>query len=75
MTAHQVRLNGMEMHFGEQGEGEPLLFLHGMTGCGGDWQYIGADLGAGYRLIAPDMRGHGRSTNPTGVFTHRQSGF
>ena len=26
-----------------------------------------------YRVILPDLRGHGRSTNPSGEFTHRQA--
>jgi pimeloyl-ACP methyl ester carboxylesterase len=33
-----------------------------------------ADVPAGFRLIAPDLRGHGRSTNPSGGFSFRQCG-
>src|SRR5215203_2296200 len=37
--------------------------LHGLTGSGEDWQHVFAHPLAGYRAIAPDLRGHGSSTN------------
>jgi pimeloyl-ACP methyl ester carboxylesterase len=68
-----VSLNGIDLYYEVHGEGEPLLLLHGFTGCGGDWVYAGRDQLAGeYRLIVPDARGHGRSTNPVRAITHRQ---
>jgi len=66
-------VNGIEMYFEIRGEGEPLVLLHGFTGSGADWALMFKDPPEGYQLIAPDMRGHGRSTNPTNEFTHRQS--
>jgi pimeloyl-ACP methyl ester carboxylesterase len=41
-------------------------------GCGADWQYIFKEPPAGFRLIAPDLRGHGATTNPAESFTFRQ---
>ena len=32
-----------------------------------------AEFGKEYQLILPDLRGHGRSNNPSGKFTHRQA--
>jgi pimeloyl-ACP methyl ester carboxylesterase len=62
------------IHWEERGSGEPLLLLHGFTGTGQDWNHV-LDL-ASMRLttafIAPDARGHGRSTNPSGDFTFRR---
>jgi pimeloyl-ACP methyl ester carboxylesterase len=53
-----VGVNGIELYYEVAGEGEPLLLLHGMTGCGGDWVYAGRERLVGeYRLIAPDARG------------------
>jgi len=53
----------VELHYETFGEGEPLLLLHGMGGAGSDWEHAGrADFAAKYRLIVPDLRGHGRST-------------
>lgn len=71
-----VVLNGIEMHYEVHGDGEPLVLLHGFLGSGATWATILGDLdrlGRHYRLIIPDMRGHGGSTNPAGKFTMRQS--
>ena len=67
-----IEVNGIELYWEEFGEGEPLLWLHGGMGCGADWRYLFKDPPAGYRLIAPDLRGHGASTNPSGSFTFKQ---
>jgi pimeloyl-ACP methyl ester carboxylesterase len=67
-----LEVNGIDLHWEESGDGEPLLWLHGALGCGDDWQYIFSGPPEGYRIIAPDLRGHGTSTNPGGAFTFRQ---
>jgi pimeloyl-ACP methyl ester carboxylesterase len=67
-----LEVNGIELHWEETGVGAPLLWLHGAMGCGADWQHIFKEAPAGYRVIAPDLRGHGSSTNPSGEFTFRQ---
>ena len=68
-----VEINGVELHYEMAGDGEPLLWLHGFMGAGPDWKYIFTDPPAGFRLIAPDLRGHGASTNPSGEFSFRQA--
>lgn len=45
----------------EWGEGEPLLLVHGLLGTGGNWQSLARDLGDAWRVLAPDLRNHGRS--------------
>src|SRR5436190_19389351 len=67
-----IELNGFEMYFEDRGGGEPLLLLHGGMGIGRDWGHVFPDDPDGYRVIVPDLRGHGRSTNPAGTFTFRQ---
>jgi pimeloyl-ACP methyl ester carboxylesterase len=66
-------LDDIEMYYEVRGDGSPLILLHGFTGSGGDWAHV-FDLTAlsrERRLIVPDLRGHGRSTNPSTKFTHR----
>jgi pimeloyl-ACP methyl ester carboxylesterase len=69
----QLAINGVDLHYEISGEGEPLLWLHGFLGAGADWKYIFNDVPAGFQLIAPDLRGHGGSTNPSGEFSFRQA--
>ncbi len=70
MTAE---INGMALHYEMTGDGEPLLWLHGFLGCGSDWTYIFDHPPEGWRMIAPDLRGHGASSNPSGEFSFRQA--
>jgi pimeloyl-ACP methyl ester carboxylesterase len=67
-------VNGAELSYQIGGEGPPLCLLHGFTGSGLDWSHV-FDLEAlarRHRLLIPDARGHGRSTNPLPEFTHGQ---
>jgi len=66
------------MFYEEHGrpEGPPMMLLHGFSGTGRVWQEHLAALGATYRLLVPDLRGHGRTDNPGGLaaMNHRQFG-
>ena len=66
-------LNGVELYYEVHGTGEPLILLHGFGGCSQDWSALIADLRTQFQLIIPDMRGHGRSTNPSKLFRHQES--
>ena len=68
-----IEANGMELHFDTHGAGEPLVWLHGGMGHGPDWQYIFKEPPAGHQLVAPDLRGHGRSTGASSTYSFKQS--
>jgi pimeloyl-ACP methyl ester carboxylesterase len=60
-------VNGLDVHFLEAGFEEPgrpaLLLLHGFPEIAYSWRkVIGPLAAAGYHVIAPDQRGHGRTT-------------
>ncbi len=57
------------MYYRQEGEGVPLLLLHGMGSCGDDWAPQFAVFAGSYTVIAPDLRGHGRSDKPAGPYT------
>jgi pimeloyl-ACP methyl ester carboxylesterase len=52
--------DGVQIHYGESGSGRPLLLLHGLMAHSGFWGPQ-QPLSASFRLIAPDLRGHGQS--------------
>jgi pimeloyl-ACP methyl ester carboxylesterase len=66
-------VNDIEMYYETRGEGEPLILLHGGGGVGANWDLVFIESPSGYRLVLPDLRGHGRSTNPSTELTFRQS--
>jgi pimeloyl-ACP methyl ester carboxylesterase len=68
-----IDVDGMQLHYDIHGAGEPLLWLHGGLGHGPDWEFIFGTAPAGYRLIAPDLRGHGRSTGAGPTYSFKQS--
>jgi pimeloyl-ACP methyl ester carboxylesterase len=70
-----LEIDGGQLHYDIHGEGDPLLWLHGGMGHGPDWQFIFPAVPAGYSLIAPDLRGHGRSTGARPIYSFQQSAF
>ncbi|MFQ5448725.1 MAG: alpha/beta fold hydrolase, partial [Saprospiraceae bacterium] len=63
-TGHYAEVNGTKIYYEMYGEGEPLLLLHGFTVSHIVWDDLVKDLSKNYKLIIPDLRGHGNSTNP-----------
>lgn len=66
-------VNGMRMHYRAHGEGPPVVLLHGFFGCASQWQRLVSVLSDDYRVIAPDLRSHGRSSIHPEAFTHRKA--
>lgn len=56
--------DGCSLHYEEYGQGTPLLLLHGLGSSCRDWEYQIPAFAARYRVIALDIRGHGRSDKP-----------
>lgn len=60
------------LFFTDEGAGPPILLVHGWTCDSHDWQFQAPSLlSAGYRVIAVDLRGHGRSSVPDSGYTPR----
>lgn len=64
-THHRAAINSIHMHYVEQGQGMPVVLCHGFPHIWFSWhRQITALAAAGYRVIAPDMRGMGQTDAP-----------
>jgi len=69
---HFVETNGIRMAVHEAGEGAPIVLLHGFPELAYSWRFqLPALADAGFRAIAPDQRGYGRTTAPPHVEDYR----
>jgi pimeloyl-ACP methyl ester carboxylesterase len=67
-----VRANGINLAVYEQGEGPPVVLLHGFPELAFSWRHqLPALADAGFRAIAPDQRGYGGSDVPPDVSDYR----
>lgn len=69
-----IRTNGLDMAVYEQGEGPAVILLHGFPELAFSWRHqLPALADAGFRAIAPDLRGYGNTTAPPEVSDYRMS--
>ena len=59
-----VNVNGVNISYVDEGQGEPILFLHGLGISQRDWSSQIEYFRQNYRVLAPDFRGHGESEKP-----------
>jgi pimeloyl-ACP methyl ester carboxylesterase len=68
VTHRMVETNGIRLHLAEQGEGPLVILCHGFPECWYSWRHqLPALAKAGFRAVAPDLRGYGRSDRPEEV--------
>jgi 3-oxoadipate enol-lactonase len=61
----------VQLYFEEHGEGSPVVLVHGFPLDHTIWEPLVPLLSPHARLILPDLRGHGRSPAPAGVYEMR----
>ena len=64
----KARVNGVNLHYEERGEGPPLLLVHGFQNSHFTFRPIIDRLAERFRTLALDLRGHGDSDKPEGPF-------
>ena len=62
-------LHGERVAYRDAGAGETLLLIHGMAGSSATWRAVIPALSKKYRVVAPDLLGHGESTKPRGDYS------
>jgi len=64
----RIEANGLGFEVADEGAGTPVVLLHGFPDTSVMWRHqVAALTAAGFRTIAPDMRGRGRSDRPPEV--------
>lgn len=56
--------HGEQVAYLDEGSGEVILLLHGIAGSSQTWRSLIGPLSRNYRVVAPDLLGHGNSTKP-----------
>ncbi|MDT7765948.1 MAG: hypothetical protein QOC63_5368 [Mycobacterium sp.] len=64
-----LRLHGDRVAYRDAGSGETLLLIHGMAGSSDTWRAVIPQLAKKYRVVAPDLLGHGQSDKPRGDYS------
>jgi pimeloyl-ACP methyl ester carboxylesterase len=72
LTHRYADLGDVRLHYVEAGKGPLVLLLHGFPQFWYEWRHqIPALVEAGFRVVAPDMRGYNLSDKPPGVRAYR----
>jgi len=64
-----VQVNGLHMYYETYGEGIPVILLHGGFETCQMWAPVIPAFSRYYQVITPDTRGHGRTDNPSELFS------
>lgn len=65
----QVQAGDLQIHYIEKGSGTPIVFVHGNWAVAEWWEPVLARLPEGYRGLAYDLRGRGRTKGPGHSYT------
>jgi pimeloyl-ACP methyl ester carboxylesterase len=64
-----IKAGDLDVHYLDYGRGEPVIFVHGNWASSGWWLRVLERLPAGYRGLAPDLRGRGATQGPDNDYT------
>jgi epoxide hydrolase 4 len=66
-----AEVNGVRLHYVEEGHGPLILFLHGFPQFWYEWKELLAEFARDHHAVAPDMRGYNLSSKPSAVEDYR----
>jgi pimeloyl-ACP methyl ester carboxylesterase len=67
--AHETAVEGTSIAWGEMGSGPPLVLLHGLLDSHRTWRRAAGLLSEHFRVLMPDLAGHGWSGRPDAPYT------
>lgn len=68
-TTHIIDVGGIPIAWSELGDGPPLVLLHGVGDSHRTWRLIAPHLAPHFRVLMPDLPGHGLSGRPDAPYT------
>ncbi|WP_040208926.1 alpha/beta fold hydrolase [Neobacillus jeddahensis] len=67
MDTKSITLQGATLTYQDKGKGSPIILLHGFCGSSRYWDKVIPELAKHYRVIAPDLPGHGGTSDDLAV--------
>jgi pimeloyl-ACP methyl ester carboxylesterase len=64
-----LHVNDINLHYEVNGNGQPLVFIHGLGSSARDWELQAAEFSRTFKVITFDLRGHGQSDKPQGPYS------
>lgn len=64
LPLHSIMVDGQRIAYLDQGEGPPVILIHGFGGSMWQWEYQQAALSRKFRVLTPDLLGAGLSDKP-----------
>jgi pimeloyl-ACP methyl ester carboxylesterase len=64
LRPHFAKIGGVRLRWFEGGDGAPLALLHGLGGAASNWTLVAPALAERFRVLVPDLPGHGGSGGP-----------
>lgn len=61
--------NNTNLYYEVSGDGQALVFIHGLGSSSRDWESQVPDFSKSYRVVTLDLRGHGQSEKPAGPYS------
>jgi pimeloyl-ACP methyl ester carboxylesterase len=69
LSRHDVVADGIRLRVAEAGSGPALLLLHGLSASHHNWEHTIEAFASDWRVVAPDLPGHGESAKPDAPYT------
>lgn len=65
----KIRVNDINLYYEVNGDGQSLLFIHGLGSSTRDWELQVQEFAKTFQVITWDLRGHGQSDKPAGPYS------
>jgi pimeloyl-ACP methyl ester carboxylesterase len=69
LEVRTATLHGQQLSYVDEGNGNAVVFIHGLLGSHRTWAHLIGKLATSNRVIAPDLFGHGTSAKPLGDYS------